>query len=84
MLGGGESMEPTPDLSVRPLARARAGCATRRKPSVSSSPATLSPSTRRLWNANTSHTTADLREVIDNLPEGTVTLGGMVAGFNTG
>jgi len=28
------------------------------------------------------HTTAALRESIDNLPEGTVTLGGMVAGLN--
>jgi DNA polymerase-3 subunit alpha len=81
MLGGGESNEPAPDLSVRPWPERERLRYEKEALGLFLSGNPLSEHQAALQRQIT-HTTADLREIIDNLPEGTVTLGGMVAGFN--
>jgi DNA polymerase III subunit alpha len=81
MLGGAESNEPTPDLSVRPWPERERLRYEKEALGLFLSGNPLSEHQAALERQIT-HTTAALREIIDNLPEGTVTLGGMVAGFN--
>jgi DNA polymerase-3 subunit alpha len=81
MLGGGESNEPAPDLSVRPWPERERLRYEKEALGLFLSGNPLSEHQAALQRQIT-HTTADLREIIDNLPEGTVILGGMVAGFN--
>jgi DNA polymerase-3 subunit alpha len=81
MLGGAQSNEPAPDLSVRPWPERERLRYEKEALGLFLSGNPLSEHQAAL-ERQISHTTADLREIIDNLPEGTVTLGGMVAGFN--
>jgi len=81
MLGGSESNEPMPDLSVRPWPERERLRYEKEALGLFLTGNPLSEHQAAL-ERQISHTTADLREIIDNLPEGTVTLGGMVAGFN--
>jgi DNA polymerase-3 subunit alpha len=81
MLGGAQSNEPAPDLSVRPWPERERLRYEKEALGLFLTGNPLSEHQAAL-ERQISHTTADLREIIDNLPEGTVTLGGMVAGFN--
>ncbi|HEX3554549.1 MAG TPA: DNA polymerase III subunit alpha [Thermoanaerobaculia bacterium] len=81
MLGGGESNEPAPDLSVRPWPERERLRYEKEALGLFLTGNPLSEHQAVLERLIT-HTTAALRESIDNLPEGTVTLGGMVAGLS--
>jgi DNA polymerase-3 subunit alpha len=78
MVSAGESMEPTPDLSVRPWPERER---LRYEKEALGFFLTGNPllEYQETLERMTSHTTATLRE---GAPEGTVTLGGMVSGFN--
>ncbi|MBW8877212.1 MAG: DNA polymerase III subunit alpha [Acidobacteria bacterium] len=81
MLGGGQSNEPSPDLSVRPWPERERLRYEKEALGLFLTGNPLSEH-QAVLERLISHTTAALRESIDNLPEGTVTLGGMVAGLN--
>ncbi|MEA2604117.1 MAG: polymerase subunit alpha [Acidobacteriota bacterium] len=78
MLGGGQSMEPAPDLSVRPWPERERLRYEKEALGLFLTGNPLSEHQGTLERLIT-HTTANLR---DPVPEGTVTLGGMVAGLS--
>jgi DNA polymerase-3 subunit alpha len=78
MVGAGESMEPSPDLSVRPWPERERLRNEKEALGFFLTGNPLSEHQEALERL-VSHTTASLRE---SVPEGTVTLGGMVAGVN--
>ena len=80
MPGGAQSNEPAPDLAVRPWPERERLRYEKEALGLFLSGNPLSEHQAAL-ERQISHTTAALRESIENLPEGTVTLGGMVAGL---
>jgi DNA polymerase-3 subunit alpha len=78
MLGGGESMEPSPDLTVRPWPERERLRYEKEALGLFLTGNPLSEHQATLERLIT-HTTANLR---DPVPEGTVTLGGMIAGVS--
>jgi DNA polymerase-3 subunit alpha len=78
MLGGGQSMEPAPDLSVRPWPERERLRYEKEALGLFLTGNPLSEHQATLERLIT-HTTANLR---DPVPEGTVTLGGMIAGVS--
>ncbi len=79
--GSEESLEPPPDLSVQPWPERER---LRYEKEALGFFLTGNPLSEHqdVLERLVTHTTASLKESIENLPEGTVTLGGMVAGFN--
>jgi DNA polymerase-3 subunit alpha len=79
--GSSESMEPAPDASVRPWPEREK--LTNEKEALGFF-LTGNPilEYQEALERNVTHTTGSLKENVENLPEGTVTLGGMVANFN--
>ncbi len=79
--GSSESMEPAPDLATRPWPEREK---LKNEKEALGFFLTGNPilEYQEALERNVSHTTASLKESIENLPEGTVTLGGMVANFN--